>query len=259
MNASVAARLLGALLLLCDASPARSQSPSGDSVAAAGATEAKSRGPRTRPAGKARMGERFAQAVREREAARRQDEYDDAFRTYTKRFFGPTHDWRLFKAQGMAESDLVPTAKSRVGARGIMQLMPATFAQIRKARPEFRSIEDPRWNIAAGIMHDRYLWTLYPRLPDEERQRFMFAAYNAGEGTIRRAQGVAQARQLDAGRWEHIETIAPAVQRWRYRETLGYVRRIEANHDRLRSAADNSSTRAALADAIRRGPTARRD
>ena len=258
MNAMVAVRLLGALLL-SGAATARAQSPASDSVAAAAATKASAKGARAPRAGKPRMGERFAQAVREREAARRQDEYDDAFRTYTKRFFGPAHDWRLFKAQGMAESDLIPTAKSRVGARGIMQLMPATFAQIRKARPEFRSIEDPRWNIAAGIMHDRYLWTLYPRLPDDERHRFKFAAYNAGEGTIRRAQGVAQARELDASRWAHIESVAPTVQRWRYRETLGYVRRIEANHDRLRSATDNSSTRAALADAIRRGPTARRD
>jgi membrane-bound lytic murein transglycosylase F len=258
MNAMVAACLVGTLLL-SSARTVRAQAPASDSVAAAAATETRAKGARPPRAGKPRMGERFAQAVREREAARRQDEYDEAFRTYTKRFFGPAHDWRLFKAQGMAESDLIPTAKSRVGARGIMQLMPSTFSQIRKARPEFRSIEDPRWNIAAGIMHDRYLWTLYPQLPDDERHRFMFAAYNAGEGTIRRAQGVAQARQLDAGRWEHIETIAPAVQRWRYRETLGYVRRIEANHDRLRTAADGSSTRAALADAIRRGPTARRD
>ena len=257
MNAVRVVRLACTALLLGWAVPALAQSPAGDSTAAAAATAVEPTRPR-KGAGRT-MGERFAQAVRDREAARRQDAYDDAFRTYTKRFFGPTHDWRLFKAQGMAESDLIPTAKSRVGARGIMQLMPSTFAQIRKARPEFRSIEDPRWNIAAGIMHDRYLWTLYPQLPDDERHRFMFAAYNAGEGTIRRAQGVAQARQLDAGRWEHIESVAPAVQRWRYRETLGYVRRIEANHDQLRTVADGASTRAALADAVRRVPTARRD
>ena len=196
--------------------------------------------------------ERFGRAVVQREEARRREAFDDAFRTYSKRWFGIGYDWRVFKAQGMAESDLTPTAKSRVGARGIMQLMPGTFAQIRAARPEFRSIEDPRWNIAAGIMHDRYLWTLFPKMDEEERRRFMFAAYNAGEGTIKRARSVAEARRLNAARWSQIETVAPEVQRWRYRETLGYVRRIEENHRALLTAPDAADSRGALAEALRR-------
>lgn len=160
--------------------------------------------------------------------------FDDVFRKYTKRYFGMGYDWRFFKAQGMAESELNPTAKSWVGARGIMQLMPSTFGAIQSKRPEFTSIDDPEWNIAAGIMHDRYLYTLWKKwIPDEERERFMFASYNAGEGTITRARGVAKAANLDTARWTSIERVAPTVQRWRYRETLGYVRRIEANYTRL--------------------------
>ena len=38
--------------------------------------------------------------------------YDDHFRKYTKRFFGIGWDWRLFKAQGMAESNLEAKARS---------------------------------------------------------------------------------------------------------------------------------------------------
>ena len=52
------------------------------------------------------------------------DRLDDAFRKYAKRFFGPGVDWRLFKAQGMTESGLDPDATSRMGARGILQLLP---------------------------------------------------------------------------------------------------------------------------------------
>ena len=196
--------------------------------------------------------ERVAQAVVERERRSRQDQFDEAFRSYSKRYFGVAYDWRHFKAQGMAESGLNPRAKSWVGARGIMQIMPATFAEIRAARPELRSIDDPRWNIAAGIMHDRYLWRLYPdTMPDEERRRFMFAAYNAGEGTIRRAQGVAASERLDAARWQSIASVAPKVQRWRWKETVGYVERIEANHRQLMAASDASSTRGALTRALR--------
>jgi hypothetical protein len=32
--------------------------------------------------------------------------YDDTFRKYSKRYFGPGYDWRAFKAQGMTESNL---------------------------------------------------------------------------------------------------------------------------------------------------------
>jgi membrane-bound lytic murein transglycosylase F len=179
-------------------------------------------------------------AIGHASAAREQkkvtDQYDPSFKKYTKRYFGPAFDWRVFKAQAMAESELNPQARSHVGARGLMQLMPSTFGTIQSARPEFTSIDDPEWNIAAGIMHDRYLWTLWKNQPDAERRRFMVGSYNAGEGTISRACSVARQAQLDDTRWPNIEQVAPKVQRWRYRETVGYVRKIEANYDTLKKS-----------------------
>jgi soluble lytic murein transglycosylase-like protein len=159
--------------------------------------------------------------------------FDPTFRKYTKRFFGPAFDWRYFKAQGLAESGLTPTALSRVGARGVMQLMPSTYHDIASHRPEFGAIDDPEWNIAAGIMHDRYLWTLWQKdVPEPERHRFMFASYNAGEGTINRARAIARMKFGDTI-WTNIEQVAPTVQRWRYTETLGYVRRIDSTYAKL--------------------------
>jgi membrane-bound lytic murein transglycosylase F len=165
-----------------------------------------------------------AKRLAERNASR----YDDTFRHYTKRYFGPGFDWRRFKAQGMAESGLDPEATSYVGARGIMQLMPATYAAITSRRPEFGAINDPEWNIAAGIMHDRYLWKLWSAsISERERPAFMFGSYNAGEGTIKRARSAALDRVGAAEAWAHIEQVAPEVPRWRYRETLDYVRKID--------------------------------
>ena len=162
--------------------------------------------------------------------------YDAYFRKYSKRYFGIGFDWQYFKAQGMAESELSATARSYVGARGVMQLMPSTFQEIQTKRPEFQSIDDPEWNIAAGIMHDRYLWKLWePVGPDSDRTKFMFGSYNAGEGTIGRASATAQAKQLDQLRWPNIELVAPEVPRWRYRETLGYVKKIDQNYGALRA------------------------
>ncbi|MBK5187228.1 MAG: transglycosylase SLT domain-containing protein [Gemmatimonadaceae bacterium] len=162
------------------------------------------------------------------------NKYDSYFKKYTKRYFGVGFDWRLFKAQGMAESGLSPSAKSWVGARGIMQLMPSTFHEITSHRPDMTSIDDPQWNIAAGILHDRDMWTLWKdSVPDDDRWRFMFAGYNAGEGTIFRAQGVARASKLNERTWPNIESVAPTVPRWRYKETLGYVHTIQENRKRL--------------------------
>jgi soluble lytic murein transglycosylase-like protein len=164
------------------------------------------------------------------------DEYDETFRKYGKRFFGVGFDWRYFKAQAMAESNLVPSARSWVGARGLMQLMPTTYQEIQSRQPEFRSIDDPEWNIAAGIMHDRYLWRLWKdHAPDAERRACMFASYNAGQGTLARAHRTARGDSLNEVTWTSIELVAPKVQRWRYRETLGYVKKIEANYAQLKA------------------------
>jgi soluble lytic murein transglycosylase-like protein len=171
--------------------------------------------------------ERAAQARADKKVS---EKYDPVFKKYSKRYFGPAFDWKYFKAQGFAESGLKATAKSWVGARGVMQLMPSTYQEIASHRPEFGTIDQPEWNIAAGIMHDRYLWGLWStNVPDDERHRFMFASYNAGEGTINRAFGVAKTK-VGPPAWASVEQIAPTITRWRYSETLGYVRRIDSTY-----------------------------
>jgi soluble lytic murein transglycosylase-like protein len=184
-----------------------------------------------------KAGRALDSAASARQSRRATERYDPIFRKYTKRYFGVGTDWRLFKAQGMAESDLTATARSRVGARGIMQLMPSTYGLIQSALPQFGAIDNPEWNIAAGILHDRDLWTLWKRdVPDEERWRFMFAGYNAGEGTIMRARRTAATERLEDWNWQNIVRVAPRVERWRYAETVDYVRRIEANHRAMSEA-----------------------
>jgi membrane-bound lytic murein transglycosylase MltF len=173
-------------------------------------------------------------AVSQAAAQRPSERYDPTFRKYTKRFFGVGFDWRLFKAQGMTESNLNPAATSWVGAKGIMQLMPSTFMEIQTRNPDWSSIDDVEWNIAAGIYHNRRLWRLWADSVDSEDHRyFMFGSYNAGRIPILRAQGLARQKQLDPRYWASIEVVAPEVRGWRQVETLNYVRRIRQNLDRL--------------------------
>jgi soluble lytic murein transglycosylase-like protein len=173
--------------------------------------------------------------VEARALQRATDKYDQTFEKYSKRYFGPSFDWKMFKAQALAESGLDPNAASGVGARGLMQLMPSTYQWIQSKSPELGPIDDPEWNIAAGIQHDRYLWRLWSGkdIPEDEVQPFMFASYNAGEGTIGRATTLARSQNLDHSRWSTIESIAPNVGRWRYQETLGYVSKISRFHQLL--------------------------
>lgn len=156
--------------------------------------------------------------------------FDESFRKYSKRFFGVGYDWRLFKAQAMAESELDPLAHNPSGARGLMQLLPSTFRQIQSQNPEFISIDHPAWNIAAGIHYDRTLWNLWDDLKaDSDRRNFMLASYNAGRRTILRAQAVALRDSLDHQKWASIEIVAARVSGWRHQETLTYLRRIGVN------------------------------
>ena len=149
------------------------------------------------------------------------DEFDGYFRKYTKHYFGPHIDWHWFKAQGIAESGLNADASSAVGAKGIMQIMPATYTEIKEKNPHFTSIDEPRWNIAAGIFYDRMLYRKWKKgLPTEQRLAFALASYNAGYGNINKAFRRAQKRVDEVKRWDQVAPYAPS-------ETKYYVRRIK--------------------------------
>jgi hypothetical protein len=103
------------------------------------------------------------------------------------------HPW-LLAALVQAESNFDPEAISRVGARGLTQLMPA--AQMDHG---VRDVFDPAENLRGGADHLRLMLDRFDSLP------LALAAYNAGAAAVERYNG-----------------IPP------YRETQGYVRKIVA-------------------------------
>ncbi|MBA3887869.1 MAG: lytic transglycosylase domain-containing protein [Acidobacteria bacterium] len=89
----------------------------------------------------------------------------------------------LVRAVIQVESNYRPRARSPKGAMGLMQLMPATARQY-----EVRNPYDPRTNIEAGIKHLK-------GLIDKMGVELGLAAYNAGEGAVRRFNGVPPYRE----------------------------------------------------------------
>jgi soluble lytic murein transglycosylase-like protein len=87
-------------------------------------------------------------------------------------------DARLIHAVIEQESNYQARARSKKGARGLMQLMPSTARQYGVSNSY-----DPRSNVEAGVRHLKALLTRLD-LP------IALAAYNAGEGTVQRYGGV---------------------------------------------------------------------
>lgn len=144
------------------------------------------------------------------------DKYDRHFKKYSKRYFGPLFDWHWFKAQAIAESALNQDAKSHVGARGLMQIMPATFGDISKKNPHFIELDKPHWNIAAGIYYNHTLYRKIKNAPAQDKLYMTFASYNAGYGRILNASKRTGNKEKN---WNEMKKFLP-------KETRGYVKRI---------------------------------
>jgi hypothetical protein len=86
----------------------------------------------------------------------------------------------LVAAVARAESAFHPSARSNRGAVGVMQLVPRTGRWLGAT-----DLTDPMQNIVAGAKYLRYLSDRFGGNEDH-----VIAAYNAGEGNVRRFDGV---------------------------------------------------------------------
>ncbi|HVR43192.1 MAG TPA: lytic transglycosylase domain-containing protein [Thermoanaerobaculia bacterium] len=91
----------------------------------------------------------------------------------------------LVAAIVQTESAFKPTARSGAGAQGLMQLMPKTGAWMGA-----RNLMSPAENVKAGT---KYLKYLNERFGGD--QTLVLAAYNAGEGNVRRYGGIPPFRE----------------------------------------------------------------
>ena len=138
--------------------------------------------------------------------------------------YGDQYDleYLLLMAQGYQESELNQTARSPVGAIGVMQLMPATGKDMKVG--DITRLEP---NIHAGAKFLRAMVDEhYANEPMDRLNKglFAFAAYNAGAGRINQLRKLAARRGLNPNVWfDNVELMAAEKIG---RETVTYVSNI---------------------------------
>jgi membrane-bound lytic murein transglycosylase MltF len=128
----------------------------------------------------------------------------------------------MLAAQGYQESQLDQKAKSNVGAIGVMQLMPATGAQMKVG-----DIHLTEANIHAGTKYMDQLMTTYfkdAQFSEGNRPLFAFAAYNCGAGNVAKARNEAGKRGLDSNKW--FNNVELVISEQIGTQTTTYVRNI---------------------------------
>lgn len=108
-------------------------------------------------------------------------------------------DWRLLASLIYQESRFRTNVQSWAGAYGLMQLMPSTAAQYGVERTS-----SPEDHMLAGIQYLQWLdRSLRDKVPEEEeRIKFVLAAYNVGLGHVLDARRLAAKNELDPSRWD---------------------------------------------------------
>jgi membrane-bound lytic murein transglycosylase MltF len=142
-------------------------------------------------------------------------------------------------AQGYQESQLNQSARSPVGAIGVMQIMPATGAELKVG--DITKIEP---NINGGIKYMRFMIDRYYEdepMTELDKALFAFASYNAGAGRVSQLRKEAARRGLDPNVWfHHVEYVAAEKIG---QETVTYVSNIYKYYIAYRLILDSQQAR----------------
>lgn len=131
--------------------------------------------------------------------------YDNLFKKYAPKI---GWDWRLMAAQAFQESRFKPNARSWVGARGLMQIMPRT-ARGYNAKVSQLGNPEVSVRVATDLINDldSYLTKYVPN--DKERLKFVIAAYNVGIAHVYDAIALAKKYGLNPQVWD--DNVSKAI------------------------------------------------
>lgn len=137
-------------------------------------------------------------------------------------------DWRLLASLVYQESKFDPSAQSWAGAKGLMQMMPATAKEMG-----VKNINDPNESIKGGAKYLKQIFDNFIHIQDSvQRIKFTLASYNCGYYHVLDAQTLAEKENLNPNKWDdHVEKMILALSYPKNynKESVkyGYVRGIE--------------------------------
>jgi len=156
----------------------------------------------------------------------------------------------LLQAQSFQESRLRQETHSRVGAVGLMQLMPSIGASMKVG-----NIDQAKPNVHPGAKYMRELLDKYfpdAQFDEQNRTLFAFASHNAGPGAIARMRKLAAAQGLQQDVWfNNVERVTAANIG---QETVRYVRNIYKYYVAYRLLAEHEQATAAARNAVAKSP-----
>lgn len=132
-------------------------------------------------------------------------EYDHLIKKYSEKI---GWDWRLLASQVYQESRFDPIANSWAGAKGLMQVMPATANELN-----IKDLSNPEESIRGGTDYLHQMYKRFAHITDtENRIKFAMAAYNCGYGHVKDAQSLAEENGLDSTIWSgHVDKMLLAL------------------------------------------------
>ncbi len=165
--------------------------------------------------------------------------YDDLLKEYSKSI---GWDWKLLASLMWNESRFKISVKSKRGAQGLMQVMPASAAKFGVT-----DLLDPEENIKCSVMILSRLQDILKGYGIEgaELTKYTLAAYNAGSGNITDAISTARGKKVDVSRWSNFAAYFTGERndalKFEGLETIAYVRVVLGRYDIFRGVVPQNS------------------
>ncbi len=109
-------------------------------------------------------------------------------------------DWKLISSMAFVESSFKKRAKSKMGAKGLLQVMPVVYKRHKDKNPY-----NAKDNLSMGIAHYLKYYRLIEADSSMDRALLALAIYNSGIGHFRDAQRLAIRLKSNPYTWEGLK------------------------------------------------------
>ena len=171
--------------------------------------------------------------------------YDSLFRLYAD----SVCDWKMLAAIAYVESKFDTTARSGMGAQGLMQIMPATYRHTlaRMGAPDTMA-QSVELDIKVAGRYLDELSGLFGFINEKERINYILGSYNGGSNHIFDAMRLARKNGINRYNWNSLTPVLVSLKdsavyndsvcmygSFDATETLNYVRQVNRKYNEYSS------------------------